>query len=425
MTTTSTSDTRLYFEVPSPFTSLAIGKFRADNDTSGVDYAGISVNADDHVRLYAKGSPGASDAILQSYGQAWLQAKNRMSGTAAGGVMIGSRGRTLVGSSDGINILAGFETVPPSSEGTPGTLPAMIEKYEPKATIASSLWTGFDVSMGITAGVVGIVQAVVGTGFSWVGATHVAANLVGAALGIATLGWSREVSMLPGINLFSQGGTYMGALYGSVNITGMVGLTMGSLFHTKLAIGMSRLRGYRRASVSAAGTVDFSGLLWYECKSDGEQTIASRAGTLTMRGAAMTLGQLVAVFPQSPTSVIEVNAINEVAIECPLSIQMSALTKLESTAMLDTYMKCLSSAKLHTTGDVAISINNSEASLSGPGGGSHLTADSCGATLQAVTSTFVAKKEGTILIGGPLGGGKVEVTPGASVTVSGTTVDIG
>ena len=113
---TSTSDTRVYLKVPSPFAAAAIGAFYSDADPNAVDYAGVAVNADDHVRLYAKGDKSQSDAILQAYGQVWLQAKNRMTGVASGGVLLGSRDRTVLGASDGVNIMAGFSTGTPSSE---------------------------------------------------------------------------------------------------------------------------------------------------------------------------------------------------------------------------------------------------------------------------------------------------------------------
>jgi len=426
VTETSTSDTRVYLKVPSPFTGVAIGTFYADSDDDAVDYAGISVNADDHVRLHAKGAPSESDAVLQSYGQSWLQAKNRMSGAAAGSILIGSRGRAVFGASDGVNILAGFTTGTPSSQGSPGTLPGVIERYESKAAIASALWTGFDVAMGVGAAVAGVTQGVVGTGFSWLGSAKIASNLAGAALGIAALGWSRDVA-LPGMNLFSQGGTYMGAVYGSVNITGSVGLLMGSLFHTKLAIGMARMRGFARASVTSVKTVDFSALLWHEAKSDGEQTIASRAGTLTLRGTKMTVGQLVAVPPQSPTSNLEAVALNEVAVTSPFLVDMGSLVNLDSTALMDNVLKVHSKATLGTAAGLGSQISNipGKLELRGVSEGASLTCDSSGVEMTEPGLGLARATNSDIQLSSSLGAGKITVVPGASVTVDGTTVDIG
>ncbi len=140
-------------------------------------------------------------------------------------------------------------------------------------------------------GALAIRQAQLMHTFPWIGATNALSNLVGASLNIAGLTGTTKVD-LPGINLFSQGGTFIGANFGSVNISGLGGVLMGGLFTHQFAPWGSSFRGWRRVSVGACGPVDLSGLFWAESTSDGPQTFCARAGLLSVKGVEMELGDV-------------------------------------------------------------------------------------------------------------------------------------
>ncbi|MCA9607233.1 MAG: hypothetical protein KC619_16620 [Myxococcales bacterium] len=423
MTETSTAN-RVALEVPSPWTLLTIGE-RYDSsasDYSGVNYSGVCVNTDSHVRMYAMGDASASDLVGQASGRVWLQAKQDLAMLADKTLVVGSYKDTYLAAAGGITVMAGYATANAVSEASPGTLPNAIESYDAKASLASGIWTGFDVAMGIVTGVVAGVQAILLGKFSWLAAQKAVINTVGTALNIAGLGWSKDVS-LPGLNLFSEGGTFISSFYGSVNVIGLAGLLMGSLFHYEIAWNVAKARGFKRVSLSATNNVDLTAAFWFEAKTDGDHTYAARAGAMNVRGVKLKVGQGRTKYPQSPTLTQTYYGVLDSTWKSLLAITVKVLKDLEATATTNTTIDAVDAATFKA-GVFTMTVKNAQVVLGDPVTGGVLKAAPSGLTLLGPGLLGSIKLKPTEMAI-EAGAGSLRIKPGAAIAIDGLELKVG
>lgn len=423
MTESSTAN-RVALEVPAPWTLLTVGE-RYDSsaaDYDGVNYSGVCVNTDEHVRMYALGDASASDLVGQASGRVWLQAKRNLAMVADKTIVVGSYKDTYLAASDGITIMAGFHTANAVSEVSPGTLPNAIDKYDAKATLASTIWGVFDVAMGITTGVVAAVQAILLGKFTWLAAQKAVLNTVGTALNIAGLGWSKDVP-LPGLNLFSEGGTFISSFYGSVNVVGLAGLLMGSLFHYEIAWNVAKARGFKRASLSATNNVDLTAAFWFEAKTDSDHTWAARAGAMSVRGVEIKLGQARTKYPQAPTLTQTYYGVLDSTWKSQLQISVKVLRDIESTATTNTTVDAID-AVTFKAGVFTMTVKNASVELGDSTTGGYLKASPSGLSLKGpgLLGSIMCKPTEMAI---EAGAGSLRIKPGSAIAVDGVELKVG
>ncbi|MFK7985842.1 MAG: hypothetical protein AB8I08_07395 [Sandaracinaceae bacterium] len=341
-------------------------------------------------------------------------------GLAGGSAFLGARDKSIFAAKDGINVIASFGNPGPSSESDIGALPKAAKSYSDTATDVAAVWAGFDAAMTGVAAASGIVQGVVDPGFPWSSVTHITQNLVATGLNIASLATDRDIA-LPGINLYSTGGTYQGALYGSVNLGGGAGFVMGSLFHTQLAYATVKLRGGRRTSLSACGPLDVSSILWHEGKSDNAQVYACRLGDLTFDGATITVGKSTAVYPQIPTVTVTATALNSVALVGQFRTKIGALDTIKFTALTDLFLEATSpGAAAFKVGPWEVSCKPAGATIGGATAGVSFKPMNVCAKAGAATV-----KSNGVQVEMKAGAGSLVVIPGSLISVDGIGLDIG
>lgn len=419
--TESSTQNRVAFEIPSPWTLLTVGQHH-DSSYSGVNYDGVIVNTDSHVRMYAKGDASQSDLIGQAKQRVWLQAKRNLVGVAEKTLLLGAYKDTYVAAGGGITIMAGYHTAGAVSEASPGTLPDAVDKYDAKANLASTIWTGFDVAMGIVTSVVAGVQALLLGSFGWLGAQRAVLNTVGTALNIAGLGWSKDVS-LPGLNLFSEGGTFISSFWGSINIHGLVGLLMGSLFHYEIAWNISKVRGFKRVSLSATNNVDLVAGFWYEGKTDASHVYAARAGAMTLRGVDIKFGQSITKYPQSPTLTQTYYGVMDTTWKALLEVSVQVLKTISSQATTHTTIDAVDSATFKA-GVFTMTVKTAQVQMGDPASGGLLTAAPNGLTLVGPGKLGSIKLTPTEMAF-TSGAGSLRVKPGAAIAVDGVELKVG
>jgi hypothetical protein len=413
--TVTENDTRVLWSVESPASTMSVGLFYEDTA-----YSGLSVDTTEHVRLYAKGDKGESDAIAQATGQVWMQAMGNLALVAKNKVMVSALATTAMAAKKGITVMAGLSGADAKSEGTPGTMPSSVSSYEDKAKIAAGVWAGFDVAMIATTAAAAIVEAITKGKMTWLGATGVAANVAGTAVNIAALTGKKEVAV-PGIHLFSEGGTFIGGAYGSVNMAGLPGALLGSLFTHQFALFTTSVRGVFRASLTAVGPIDISSLLWYEGKTDGDHTVASRIGTMSVRGVSMKIGQVEADLPQLPTLSIELSALRQISLRALRTMTLSAGKSIKSKATVDTEIKASTELSM-SVGAWEIAIDATSAKL-GPSSGPHIAISPTGVLILSPARTGQLKLENGKISAMSLAG-TMDIKPGLSLAVNGTEMKI-
>jgi hypothetical protein len=411
------TSTRVLLEVPSPATSLSLGEF---STSSG--YNGVSVDTVSHARFYGKGGSSASDVVGQATGHVWLQSMNRVSALAQRNVLVASRDRTQIVAQKGVNLFAGFSAGNIASEGEPGSMPSSVSSYESSANIASSVATGIDAAGLVVSAIMKGVLSVASSQFAWATAmSGVSANLTGAALNIASLGWARDVD-LPGINLYSSGFFTVGSARGSVSLTGVAGLLLASPFVSLAGLITTKITGAFHTSMNAIGPVDILAGDRVTIRGWLGVQVASRTGTFTGRGKTINLGTPIPFVkpPQINTLSVTMNALKSITLSSLVNTTISSLAGYQSTAMdheidatLGTSMQVAGIWKLEVTPmgiaakgpATSLEIGPTGVVLSGPGGVSKAELGVANVSLQS-------------------GAGSLKIVPGASVAIDGVKLDI-
>ncbi|MCB9596827.1 MAG: hypothetical protein H6719_29155 [Sandaracinaceae bacterium] len=333
MTDTSSSFTRLTFEVPSPWTLMTVGKRRTSAE-KGVQWSGVSVNTDDHVRLFALGDESSSDVVGQADDRVWLQARKNVNMLAEKTVVVGSMGRTYLASGDGTLIMAGFSTAPVRSQDSPDDTPRATSAYLAKARVAGGIWSGFDAAMAVVNAITSLSTAAMMGEMSWAPVAKALVTTIGVGANIIGFTGSQNVS-LPGLSLFSEGGTFVTSVLGGINIHATLGLTLGGIFQYNIGYATVKMRGFSRASMTATDTVDVASALWHETKTDGPQTYAARTGDLSLRGAKLLLGIYKSQDSkvQMPTDSVLFTSLSKTSITANLGVSFD--TELTGTATLE------------------------------------------------------------------------------------------
>lgn len=420
MTSTRT-ETRYLLSSPNPRTQLAIGQWY-----STTHFAGIGVDTDQHVRLYATGTDlTASDLVAQATGQVWIHSLAKLVAFAKKDVLVASRSVTSIAGEGGVTIIAGFSPGDIASETTPDTFPSAIESYEAKGALLTGVWVCFDTFMAITITAVQLCLTIKDSG--WAGLDRWAvegslANLTGASINLAGLSfipWSSTVS-LPGINLFSQAGTLIGAAFGCVNVIGLPGTLIASTFTTQFGLLTAGVRGFFSTGMSALGPVDVSALGDVTCRGYAGLTFAARLGKASLRGTKMIIGTELVPWvrlPQLPTTKVEMKALKEVAVESPAAVTLVAKKMVTTQSTLDTTLKAVTKAAIGTVGPFKISLVPARV-FAGKAGGPGV-----GLSTQDVLLTGPGGAAKAIVKDGKveldMGGAKLTVVPGVSLKVDG------
>ncbi|MCB9596248.1 MAG: hypothetical protein H6719_26230 [Sandaracinaceae bacterium] len=354
--TVSRTSNRIAFAVPSPWTFLAIGKkhhHQNDRDVrpDAIDYSGVIVNTDEHVRLYAEGDRDASDAIGQATGRVWLQAKRDLVAMAQRTLLLRSENDTYLASGGTLTVLAGFAKPQVRSEREPGAMPKAIEGYDAKVTLASTIWGGFDVAMTALTVVAASVEGALTGSFSWAAASTTRINTIGTAVNIVGLGWSKAPD-LPGLHLFSETGTYFQSMFGVLTVSGLMGALMGGLVVNVVAAVSGKLRGVARASVAAVDTVDAVSAFWWESRAERNQTIAARTGALALRGAKITVGTTKTKGKQLPTLTACLSSVRETSVETPTVIGIQAAPLKGSVPRVSLLTSSVGDTTIEATGKI-------------------------------------------------------------------------
>jgi len=416
------TDTRYHLHIPSPDTRLTAGKWYLDSN-----WAGISVDTASHVRFYANGSSAsASDIVAQATGQVWLHSLQKMVGFATKDLMIISPSSTTVAAEGGITIMSGFSPGTVSSETTPGTFPSAIESYEAKAAIATGIWVIFDTFMALTITAVSVALTLKDGSMDRWAYEGSAANIAGAAVNLAGLSfipWSANVS-LPGINLFSQAGTLIGAAFGAVTIVGLPGTLIASTFTTQFGLLTAGVRGLFSCGMNALGPVDVTALGDVTCRSYKEIEISARLGETSFKGVDMTIGTEVnpwVLLPQIATGKLELSALQEVSVESPAVITATAKTLVKSSAGGDQTLEGESLA-LFTSGQFQIRLLPASAQV-GQQAGPSIKITAAGVELEGPGKATKGKcADGNVEL--DAAGAKIKVVPNTSLTVDGTKFDL-
>jgi len=433
--TTTDTDSLLSLEVPSPWTKLQAGQGTVP---------GVSVETDEHIRMYAKGTTSASDAVAQATGQIWLQAIDDVVTMAAGKSLIGSRGNTFVAANEGVTVMAGFSPSPILSWVDPVTFPQGVEGYETSANIVGGVWTGFTVALGIAAAAAKVTETCVGNNFTWWQSTSAVINVVGAGLNLAALGWSKDIRF-PGINLWSQGGTLIGSTFSSVNVMGVGGVIMASPFTSTFAMWSTKMRAIKRVGMTSCKAVAIAGTFGGSTRSVLKTAISARTGSCKLMGAAMEIGTknrvaspwpLVAPFgkpplpnPQMITQSVMFSALTSVTVAAlgTMRLECKGLLGIKSTAGTNTEI----------IGNTSVTLGTGTASISiGPANGITMADEMALAGPQIVISAQGVQIDvggGSATIDATIAGGvslrsfanEVKIVPGVSLAVNGTEVAIG
>lgn len=433
MTTTTDTDTLLTLEVPAPWTKLQVGE--------GTVAPGVSIETDEHVRMYAWGSTAASDLVAQATGQLWLQAIDDVVAMAKGKAILSSGGSTQVTANDGITVLAGFKPSAILSDEWPGTFPEGVEGYSTSADVVGAVWTGFTVALGVATAAIKLTEACVGTSFSWTQSTSAAINLVGAGLNLGSLGWSRDLSM-PGIQLWSEGGTLIGSTFGSVSLLGAGGVIMAAPFTSAFALYKSEIAAPLRVGMSSCGSVAISAILGGTIRSFLGTTLSARTGAMKVTGmkqvnvgtpnrpgkpwpAVITMFGVTSVNPQQITQMVTFSALKKVSVDSPGGVTLDCMgvggiealaTSVEIAGILETKLTAGPwKIALTSPGDAKL------ASVAKPGltqivvspTGVKITGDPTSSIALGPTSIDIAS-----------GASSVSVIPGVSVAVNGTVFAI-
>ncbi len=412
------TSTRALLSVPNPATSLSLGQFSTDSG-----YNGVSVDTDEHLRFYGKGGTSASDLIGQATGQVWLQSMNRVVSLAKKNTLVASVDRTHVVSQKGVNILAGFNSGPVTTEDNTGSLPSSVSSYESSANIAAGVATALDAAGAITAGLLRSVLSVASSSYSWAtGAVGLSANLIGAGLNIATLAGAKDISK-PGINLYSAGFMTVGSARGSVSLNGVAGLLLTSTFVTMAGLFSTKVTGAFHTAMNAIGPVDILAGDRVTIRGWLGVTIASRTGTFTGRGKEINIGSPIPFVkpPQINTAKVTMNALKSITLDSMVNTSVSALLGYKSTAT-DHEIEATLGMKMDVGNGLwdlevmpagialkgkttKLEIGYSGVTLSGPGGVSKAELDIGKVNLQS-------------------GAGSIKIVPGTSIAVDGTKLDL-
>jgi len=363
--TTSTANQKVTLDVPKPWTKLEVGA-----GTIG----GVYIETDEHVRLIAHGSASESHAIATAIGQLWVQAVQDVVVVAKKKAMITSQTATLMHSAKTLTVLAGFKPSSVASETTPGTLPTGVDEYDSAASVASAFWTGFGAATAAVTAVAGIAQMALGTGFSWTSTVNAAINIGATLVGSMAVGWQKD-GKFPGVNLFSQGGTYIGCTFGATYIVGMTGTVLAAPFLSAFSLLMGKNRGFKKSSLMSCGSVDISSLFGNTHQAAKDTTISARTGDLNfvaptkirigtpnrpptaisaggtpwpvaVTGRLFFIKKIVIPNPQKVTSTIAISAVKEAGIDALLGIAYEPAFGFRATAATDVTLKAKTNASL-------------------------------------------------------------------------------
>lgn len=410
------SATRATLAVPSPSTSLVAGEGTVP---------GVQVTTSEHIRFNAEGPRDESDAIAQATGQLWLQATQNLVGIAKKKLVVSSRGSTAIAASKGISFVAGFAPERVASETEPGVLPSGITSYEDSTTTAAAAVTIVNTVMLAVTAAAKTAGSLVGNGFTWGPATAAAVNVAGSIFNGTMIGGKRDAD-LPGVSLYSQAGTLVGSLLAGINVFGVPGVLFASPFTTHHGLWGAKLRGYKRTSASAIKSVDVQGLdVTVRAKND--TVVASRLGTLTLRGAQMWIGTPNRASkpwtwrPQIPTQTTTFSAMSSIELtghdlkfESEVGNFKSLATKETSLAATEAF-----------TFDLCDGAWTFEVTKGGVTAGTPtmkvLSIASDGSVSLVGTAKALVSPTATRILCGP---GSLEVTPGVSIAINGTELKI-
>ncbi|MCB9596894.1 MAG: hypothetical protein H6719_29495 [Sandaracinaceae bacterium] len=419
----------LTFEVPAPWTRLRVGH---------ADVPGIEVKTEEHLRIYAKGEVHQSDVVGQATGQVWLQAIDDVVVMARRKLLVSSTGATYVTANRGITVLAGFKPAPILSENFPGTFPKGAEGYEKSADIVGGLATGLAIALGIGVAATKVTETAVGSHFSIWQSTGAAIDVVGAALNVAMLAWKKDVK-LPGIQLWSQGGTVIGSTFGSVDILGLGGVTFGAPFVGTSGWFSTRLRGMKHVGVTSCNAVSIAGIMGVTARSVLSTRVAARTGELVCFAMkrfeigvpnrpgrpyvpVATLGSLTLPNPQQLTQTVLFRALNEVTMTAATSIAFNPLFDFTTKA----FHTKVEGAKVLLDGGWKVTVDQPGQSIGVappvPGATLSLKIDAAGVSIAGPTVGLSAGVDG---IGIEAGTSSVTVVPGVSLAVDGLEVSLG
>ena len=405
---------RIY--VPNPATALNVGlAFAGEDDYETAATDGITVNTAEHIRVYANGTSGNNDLVAQATGKLWMQAVDDVVVRSKRKLMVASAASSVFTAAKGVHILAGFGQTSVSSDNDPGVLPQAVEDYADKADLAASIWAGFNASTLAVAGVLRGVESLVGNKFQWNAGAVAATAIAGTTLNALALK-DRDVD-LPGINLFSNAGIYVGAVMGSVNIAGLGGVYLGSLYTAVTSILSTTIRGVFRSSLMAGGAVDISAIKGYEGKTDGDHSIYARTGTLLAAGTKIRCGisGAKAKLPQLPTKTVLFSGLKEVIVESIGSISAEGML-IDSKAKMATNFKSTKETSFKA-GTWEVSITPKDITVGLPHTAS-MKIDASGVTI-AGPSKVSTVKLGPSRVELKSGSGSLAVVPGTSVQFSG------
>jgi len=411
------TSTRVLLSIPNPLTTLSIGAFSTDSG-----YNGVSVDTVQHVRLYGKGGASASDLVGQATGQVWLQSMNNVVALSQLNTVVASRDRTQFVAQEGITIMAGFNPGDIQTESQVGGLPTSVSGYETSATIASGVTTALNAATLVVSAALRIGLSLASSYFSWTTAmSGVTANLVGAGINIAALGWSKDIST-PGINLYSSGFMTIGSAKGSVNVIGMAGVLLTSTFVTLSGLFSTKITGAFHTAMNAVGPVDLLGGDRVTIRGWYGVTIAARTGAFTGRGKKINLGSPFPFLksPQVNTLKLTMNALKSIKLDSLLNVTVSAYKKYESTA-IDHEFDATLSTKMDVAGIWILEVN--AMGISAGGTAAKLEVDMSGVTLSGPGG--LAKVEcGVAKVDVTCGAGSLKIVPGVSIAIDGTKLDI-
>ena len=427
-------------DVPSPYTKLELG--------AGT-YDGATVNTVKHVRMYAHGTAVNSGAIAIATGQVWAQSMADAVVLSANKSVMAGKERSYVTAAQGVTVLAGFKPSTVGSEGTPGELPEGVEDYTKAANTALGVWSGFSAAMFAMNGAVGVVEGLLGHASAGFMAKSVAANIA-ATTGAFTAMCSSKNNPFPGVNLFSQGGTHVGCSYSCVYLAGLMGVQMATPFMNTFALFNTRLRGYKRTSVTSCGSVDMSSLFGFSVLAPDDVTVSARLGNcnvfgpknvvigtpntttdpwpLTVTGKIFWFKEVTLPNPQLPTMNVSVNGVNASTVNAaegvslfldnvsPLAMVPPLAPRIKVSAAVDVDVKAQMDVELYSDkralvlDQMAVRLT---ASMRGGGGGGGVAAVLLAASGVAANNQSPALSLRTPIGGpaatlsGPRGGGEV------------------
>lgn len=411
------TSTRALIDIPNPATSLSVGEFSTDSG-----YNGVSVDTVEHVRFYGKGGTSASDLVGQATGQVWLQSMNHVVGLSKENLMIASRDRTQIVAQKGVTILAGYSGGDVTTEPQAGTLPTSVTSFDSSAQIAAGIATGINAAEMVVAAVLTSVMSVASSRFSWTTAmSGVTANLTGAALNIASLGWSKDID-LPGINLFSSGFFTVGSAKSTVNLIGLAGVLISSSFVSLAGLFTTKITGGFHTAMNAIGPVDLLAGDRVTIRGWFGVEVASRTGSFTGRGKKINLGSPIPFVksPQVNTLNVKMQALKSITLSSLINTSVSAYVSYASTAM-DHEIEATIGTKLNV-GNGLWTLEVNQLGMKAKGPAATLEVDASGVTLSGPGGA--AKAEFAIgKVDLSCGAGSIKIVPGASIAFDGMKLD--